>query len=120
MIGPDPTPDDAPTLLELPPNHGSRLKRITRDLVAALCHVDRMFRPHRYNDTWWLRLREPDGPMVLVAPDYYLFRRVLAMEELEAILEDADAESEPEEEADVWPLFVWGDLVDSGSIGPKN
>lgn len=114
MIGPE-----TPTLLELPPNHGCRLKNVTRELVAALCHVDRLFRPYEHNGTWWLRLRTPPEPLTLVAPDYYLFRRVLAMEQLASILEEMDEalDDAEEEEApnEVNTLHVWG-----RSFGPEN
>jgi hypothetical protein len=115
------TPDDV-VLLELPPTHPARLPlAVRRTVVRALCHVDRLFQPHLYRRTWWLRLRDPDGPVTLVAPDYYLLRRVEAMDHLQAILNEAAQRlEEADEPEEVVPLHVWGKTIGPDSFGPRN
>jgi hypothetical protein len=108
----------APRILQIDPTSPRSLASLdgnNHGIVAAIAHVDPGFKVFHFRGTWWLQwiITDPeadDGPPVLVAPDYYLMRRVLAMEELHSIYEeDAMVEDEEDDETpEVFPLFVWG------------
>lgn len=116
-------PNQPPQLLDLPPNHPARLKGDLRTVAAAIAHVDRMFEAVRYAEGWWLFLKDDQNTPTLVAPHYYLFRRVLGMEQLQEILNDLEAELDDDDdmeevEEEEFPLFVWG--LSFGPIHPQN
>lgn len=109
-----------PDLVELSAGHGARLPGSATEAVArAIAHVDRLFKVIEYRGAWWLYARGQDmeEAPALLAPDYYLLRRVIAMEQLEGLQEalaeaqeeiEALEEGDPDEELEEFPIHVWG------------